>query len=72
MHRKEIGPNYFVSYLIKPLNNISSSSSLSIHFCNHCEVMAHTIRKLSDTRYHLESEIEECRKKMIAFEIVSI
>ena len=32
--------------------SIASSSSSSIQFCNHCEVMARTIKKLNETRYH--------------------
>lgn len=62
--RKEERLNDFVSYLIKPLDSAS-------HFCDHCEVMSHIIRKFNDTSYHLESEIKACRKKK-ALESVNI
>lgn len=60
-------PNYYVSHLVKPLDRASSSSS-TIQFCNYFEVMARTIRKLNNTRYYIDGEVEACRHKKVALE----
>ena len=72
--RHEIGPNYHVSHLINPLNNAStsSSSSSSIQFCNHYEVMTHTVKKLNETRYHSDNEVYACRQRIFALESANV
>ena len=43
--RNYLGPNYFVSKNIKPIDRIVPSSSKSIH-CNHCEALAKQLKNL--------------------------
>ena len=52
--------------------SIASSSSSSIQFYGHCEAMARAIRKLNETKYHLDSTVTSCSQRITALESVNI